>query len=302
MHDGRVQRVIGAVGGQRQNPRQGGVGVLQRAERQPRRAVFVIEQPDQLAGPFFGAPPLGEAPGDRVDLCRVVRRRPRRIRIAGAQTQVEHERQAMTFGDLPDFVRTVGIERRERQLRRLAGVHVDGDLAVAVADDQLATRARGWQRDRQGRDHPVGFLGVAVRREETARFIDQQLVELRVEPVGGATQARRRRVEDLRERLRPRGARQSHPLGIDLPAVADRPVQQCFRSLAVRRALRPLDQGSDLRLGNREGEGARALHLQPRHGREQSAVGAKVARAVDGQQQLLERIRGAVLPHLVLPP
>ena len=262
----------------------------------------MIEQPDQLVGPFLGAPPLGEAPGNPVDLRRVIRRCPRRIRVAGAQTQVEHERQAMTFGDRPDFVRTVGIEGGERQLRRLAGGHVDGNLAVAVADDQLAARARGWQRDRQGRNHPAGFLGVAVRREETARFIDQQLVELRVEPVGGATQARRRRVEDLRERLRPRGARQSHPLGIDLPAVADRPVQQCFRSLAVRRALRHLDQGTDLRLGDRKGQGARALHLQTRHGREQSAVGAEVARAVDGQQQLLERILRAGFFHAGLPP
>ena len=164
----------------------------------------------------------------RSDPCGVIRRGPGRIRVAGAQAQVEHERQAMPFGDRPDFVRAVGVERRERQLGRFAGVHVDGALAVAVANDQPAAGARGRQRDRQGGDHAVGLLGVAVGREEPPRFIDQQLVELRVEPVRRAPEAGRRRAEDPGERLRPRSAPQSQPPGIDLPAVANRRVEQRF--------------------------------------------------------------------------
>ena len=300
VNEGRVQLAPGAFRGARQNAGHGGIDVLQHGKGQTRLAVLVIEQPDQFVGRVPGAAPLGQPLRKQVDLRGVVRGLPRRVGVTGAKTQIEHERQAMTFSYRPDFVRTVGIERRERQFRRFSGGHVDGALAVAVADDQLAAGARGRQRDRQGGNHAVGLLGVAVGREETARFVDQQLVEWRVEPVEGATEARRHQSEDSAESLRPCGTRQPHPLGFDLPAVANRPVDEGLRSLAVGRALGPLDQCPNLRLGNGKRQGARALHLQPRHGRQQPAVDAEVARPVDGQQQLLDRGLDAALIHGVL--
>ena len=82
----------------------------------------------------------------------------------------------MTLDDGPDLVLAVGVERRERELGRLLDVHVNDDLAALVAHEQLAAVAHDRQRDRQGRDHAVHLLGVAVRGEETAAFVEEQLV------------------------------------------------------------------------------------------------------------------------------
>ena len=283
--DGRVQFAPGALRRRRQHLRHGRVGALQRGEGQPRCAVLVVEQPDQLVGRAFLAAPCGELLRDPGDLPAVVGRLARGVPVPGAQAQVEHQREAMAFEHRPDLVRAVGVEGRERQLGGLFRVHVDGDLAVLVADDQLAAGARDRQGDREGCDHAVGLLGVAVRQEEPARLVDEQLVELGVEPLARAAETRRRGLEDARERLRPRVPFQPHPLRVDLPAVADRGVHQRLRPLAVGCPLGRLDQGAYLRLGHRKGHHAGAFDLQPWHGREQPAVGAEVARPADGAQQ-----------------
>ena len=71
----------------------------------------------------------------------------------------------MAFDDGPDLVSAVDVDGRERELGGLASAHVDGDLAVPMAHDQLAAAPHGGQGERQGRDHPVGLLGVTVRRD-----------------------------------------------------------------------------------------------------------------------------------------
>ena len=149
--------------------------------------------------------------------------------------------------------------------------------------------------DRQRRDHAVRLLRIAVRGEEAAGFVDEQLVQPRIEPLGRATEAGRRLVENPFERVPPRTSGYVNPRRGDLPAVAYRRVDQRVRPLAVGRAFRRGDQGANLRLGNRKGEHADAVHLQPWHGREQAAVRVEVAWTVDGEQQLFERaIVGAV--------
>ena len=267
VNDRRVELAFGAFGRRGQGLRSGGVGVLQPVEGQSRRAVLVVEQPHQLLRRVVLAPPRHEALRDQVDLFAVVRRLPRRGLIARPQAQVEDEGQPMPLHDGPDLVRAVGVERREGKLGRLLDVHVDGDLAAMVADEQLAAAARDRQRDRQGRDHAVRLLGVAVCGEEAAAFVDEQLVELRVEPVARAPETRRRGAEDSRERLLPRAAREANPLRSNLPTVADRGVDKRVRPLAVGGTLRRCNQGAYLRLGHRKGQHAGAVDLQPRHGR-----------------------------------
>ncbi len=201
----------------------------------------------------------------------------------------------MAFADGTDFVGAVGVERGERQLRRFPGGQVDGDLALPVADDQLAAGAGDRQGDRQRRDHAVHLLRVAMRCEETAGFVDEQLVQPRVEPLGRAAEPGRRLVENPLERIPPRLSGHANPGRVDLPAVAYRGIDQRVRALAVRRAFRRGNQGADLRLGNRKGEQADVVHLQPWHGREQPAVRAEITGTVDGEQQLFERtVVGAV--------
>ena len=304
--DGRVELALGTLGRRGQGLRSGGIGVLERIEGQSRLAVLVVEQPHQLLRRVVLVLPRDEALRDQVDLLAVVRRLARRGLVAGPQAQVEDERQAMARRDRPDLVRAVGVERRERKLRRLLDLHVGGHLDAAVAHDQRAALARDRQRDRQGGDHAVRLLGVAVGGEEAAALVDEQLVEPGIEPVGRAAEPLRRRVEDLRERLRPRAAREVNPLRADLPAVADRGVDERVRPLAVGRALRCRDQVADLRLGHREGQHAGAVHLQGAawartagRGRRTHRGGRWTAAAPRGQGP--RRIRCGGLPWDVFP-
>lgn len=221
--------------------------------------------------------------------------------FAGAQTQIEHQRQAIPLGDRPDLVLAVGVERSERQLGGLGGGHFYGALAPAVTDDDLASGARDGQRYRQRGDHAVSLLGVAVGGEEAARLVDQQLVEPGVQPVGGTAEAVRRRGQDPAERIAPPHARQTNLRGVYLPAVAHCAVDQRCRPLAVRCTFRDRDQCLDLRFRHRKRQSARALHVQPRHGRQQPAVRAEIAGPVDRQEQLLDRLFHLASRH-VLPP
>ncbi len=200
MQDRRVQRALGPLPCRRENARQRGVPILERVERQTRLAVLVFQHPGELLGRIRCTPPLGQPRRQAVDLPGVVGGRAGRIRVARAETQIEHERQSMPLRDRRDLMLAVGVERGERQLGRFAGGHVDYAFAFMVANDKLPPGAGGRERDRQRGDHAAGLLGVAVGRKETARFVDQQLVELRVEPVRGATEAVRRGAQNSGER------------------------------------------------------------------------------------------------------
>ena len=58
----------------------------------------------------------------------------------------------------------------------------------------------------------------ALRGEEPARAVHEQLVQLRAEPLAGEPETHRHEVHELRERIRPRPPGQTHAPGIDLPA------------------------------------------------------------------------------------
>ena len=86
----------------------------------------------------------------------------------------------------------VGVERSERQLGRFPGVHADAGFTFSVVDDQFAAGAGDWQRDGQRRDHAVRLFRIAMCGEETAGFVDEQLVEPCIDPLGRAAEPGRR--------------------------------------------------------------------------------------------------------------
>ena len=73
-----------------------------------------------------------------------------------------------------------------------------------MPNNQLAASAIGRQRNGQGRDHAIGLLRVSMRGEEAALFIDQQLVEVRFEAIGGAAEILRRSRHDAGKGVWPR--------------------------------------------------------------------------------------------------
>ena len=143
MDDGRVQLAIRPFRRQVQDLPQGGIGILQRIERQPRFAVFVFKQPDQLVGPVRAVAPGDEMLRDVPDLIRIVGRLPGSLGVAGTQADVEHQRESATLANRQGLVRAIGVKGRERDFGGLAGVHVDAGLPVAVAHDELAASAGG---------------------------------------------------------------------------------------------------------------------------------------------------------------
>jgi len=157
-------------------------------------------------------------------------------------------------------VPAVGIEGDEGELP--AGAAVD-DLLALVLDDQGAALERGRQRHDQGADHGVGLLRILVRQEELARAIDQEGVELGLEPAAvGQPEIGAQLFEHRQERPVPPSAVDLHPAPGNLPGVPDSPVEK--RLLPPSIASGPGEPAEILRLSPRDGkaEPSEPLHLQ----------------------------------------
>ena len=99
---------------------------------------------------------------------------------------------------------TVRIEGEQREVRRLALEATEGlAFAAVLHGERTATEVRR-ENDHERGDHRVALLRVLVRLEELARFVDQQLVELRLELAFlGKTELRLDRPEVFCERRLP---------------------------------------------------------------------------------------------------
>ena len=282
---GGVQLAVRPVRGVAEHLRHGGVGVLQRVEGQPALAVLVFEQPHELVGDLL-VPPARQTLRDRRRQIRVVGCPGR---LAGrTQEQIEDKRDAVAVGERPNLMQAIRVERREGHLGRLARTEIEDLFPPSMSHDQLSSRPRRGQRQRQGRDHPRHLLGVSMLGEEASRAVDEEFVELGVEPLGGQAETGGHELHHLREGIRPCTPGQTNARGVDLPAVANRRVHQGLGALAVGRALRRGDERPDLRIRDRKRELSGPVHDDARHGRVQPPADAIVAGAVDRPQELLE--------------
>ena len=282
---GGVKLAARPVRGLAEHLRHGVVGILQRVEGKPALAVLVVEQPHELVRDSLVAP-ADETLRDR-------RRQVREIRRAGrgtgrTQEQIEDERDAVALRERPNLVRAIRVERRERQLGRLARAEVEDLFPPSMAHDQLSPGPRRGQRQRQGRDHPRHLLGVSMLREKASRAVDEEFVEFGVQPLGREPETVGHEAHHLREGIRPRAPGQTNLRGVDLPAVANRRVHDGLGPFAVGRALGCPDQRSNLRVRHRKREFSGTVHEDTRHRCIEPPADAIVAGTVDRTQELLE--------------
>ena len=283
--NGSVQHAAGTTCSLAKHLRYCSVPVFQRVERQAVLAVLVIEHPCQLVGTAL-LPPLSKTVGDLPGHLPVFGWRQS---VCGRpHQQVEKERDPVAVPDRQHFMRAVGVEGGEGQLGGLHGGQFECGRSARMANDQLAPGAGCRQRQRQGRHHAGSLLGVPVFGEEASRLVDEQLVELDPESFGRQAQTFGDQTLDRREQIRPRPTRDKDILGVDLPTVANRCVQNGFGPLAVGRALRSRNQPLDLRLGHREGQLACTFDDDARHRREEGSADAVVARTLHGLEKFVE--------------
>lgn len=183
----------------------------------------------------------------------------------------------------------IGVEGRVGEFRRFGEIHVDDGFAPLMPDDEVAARSGRRKRDAQRGDHAVFLLHVAVADEETAGFIDQQLVQFGSEL--RTAESLRCKLEDSAERIGPCPAAGMHPFRIDLPTVANAGVHERLRALAVGRTFRSRDESLGLHGRNRKGNRPDAVDLQKRHRYAKTAVRAVVSRTVYLAQQPLKRLQ-----------
>ena len=240
----------------------------------------MLKKPDKLLGtircrkakPDLSCNLLHQMPVVRCGRGRLAARR---------QDQVEDQAGAVSFGHRQNLVFAVGIEGRVIQFGGIFAAHVYYRLPILVTDDQLAPLAGDRQCDDQGRHHAVRLLGVAVRSEEAALLVDQELVEFRLHRTRRIAEPFGRAVKDVPERLVPGLASHDDLVRRDLPAVTDRPVQYRLFAPSIGRAFSKRHQLLQLRGLERESEDARRLAGNARHRRVEPTVHAAVAWPVD---------------------
>lgn len=78
------------------------------------------------------------------------------------------------------------------------------------------------------------FLAVAVWQEETARFVEQQVVEVALELLLLQTEFVLNGFDRVTKELRPFGIREREPIGIELPHAPDARIHEGRLALSVR--------------------------------------------------------------------
>ena len=123
------------------------------------------------------------------------------------------------------------------------------------------------EHDDQRRDHPVELLAVAMRQEEAARLVEQQVVEVALQLLLLQPELLLDLGDRLREEPLPIGVRQREAVRLHPPDAPDARIDEGLLALAVGGLVAMLHQL--LRLLGREGQADRPqpLDLQPgQHG------------------------------------
>jgi hypothetical protein len=102
-----------------------------------------------------------------------------RRRAVSGEEQVVGERYPVPALHGKHLVSGVGVERHEHQRRGRPAV---ADGFAAVFDDEVAAGGSRRQQHHQRGDHRVVLLGVLVRGEELAGFVDEHRVQLGAQP------------------------------------------------------------------------------------------------------------------------
>jgi hypothetical protein len=193
---------------------------------------------------------LAEAPAQGSDDGRVECSVERRWLFGSAgEQQVVSQSDPVAGSNGFDLVPAVRVERDQSQLRPRPAV---GDGLALVVDDQGAAAEGTREEDDQGADHVVGLLRVLVRGEELSRTVDQQGVELGLEPRAvGQTQLGTEVVERREQGSVPPPPVDPHPALGDLPAVTHRGVEQGLLTLSVVGGTSNAAKGLRLGCGHR---------------------------------------------------
>ena len=158
----------------------------------------------------------------------------------------------MAFEDRQGLMFAVGIKCGEGELGRLAGVGLDSDFAVRVADTQRSAAIGGGQRDHQSSEHPGGLFGIPVCKKEPAAVVDKHLVKLGGDCRAFATKTGGHLRKDGLEACSPGLSADLDGAWRDLPDVAHGGVDNRVLTAAVRGPSRVFYHRLDLWAGYRE--------------------------------------------------
>ena len=243
---------VGLLGCLEEHFRAGPIDPFQRVDREARLRIAMIERHGELLG-TVGAAPLAEQLADRRGGLAVRRGRDPLLAARAGEREIVGQDQAEAALHRADFVLAVGVERGITQLvpRRRAG---KGDLvpAAGVRDDQLAPFVYPGQDDGQRGHHPIELLAVAVRQEEAAFFVQEQLVKLGRELVAFKPQRLPHVLDDGGDKIVPFGVGQPELVRVERPRPPHRGIDHGFRPLAKRRLAAELDQLAGLGLRQRQ--------------------------------------------------
>lgn len=150
------------------------------------------------------------------------------------------------------------------------------------------------EHDHQRGDHAVELLAVAMRQEETAGFIEEQVVEVAVEFLLFETQLPLNRLHRRREVLRPVGIGEREPVRVQLPDAPDAGIDERLLALAVRCLSAPLDEFRRLRRSQRKADWPDAGDFETRQRGRAATAGAERAGAIDRLQRPGQSVRNVV--------
>ena len=254
----------GLLGGGGHHRAKSGIGAFQRGEAEFGRRVGVLHRKDQLEGFICVGLMQGVVPfrqqARQAGLLDVEFRRFRQWPAAAAE-QVVDQNKAVSLGDGQDLVDTISVERGEGGFRGVVGLQVVALFLVLMAHDQRAALADRGQGDDQRGEHARLLFRVAVRDEEAALIVDQQLIQAGVDRIADA-KALGDAGDDGFQCLRPLLAGKLKFRRADLPGTADAGVDDCFAAAAIRRLLGDRDQLLGLGGNEWQGDWADALNRQ----------------------------------------
>ena len=158
-----------------------------------------------------------------------------------------------------------------------------------MTNPQCAAAIRRGERHDQRAEHPLGFLGVAVRQKEAAALVHKQLVELGGDTCVFTSQPCIHFRKDDLEVRRPRFSADLDLARSDLPHLADGGINDRLLAPAVRCPFRPPQNRRDLGVGYRKRKRSGAFDIHPRHRHLHRAADEKVTRPLHARQNSFKR-------------
>ena len=296
-----MRHAVRLLGGLEQHLRPRPVDPFQLVDRQPVLRVAVIERDGQLLRTGI-VPPLGEQSADRRRGRAVRGSRNPLLAARSGQRDVVGQAQPEPAAHRPDFVLAVGVERGITQLvPRRRTREDDLVLPAVVRHDQLAPFVFRRQGDHQRGDHPIELLAVAMRQEEAALFVHEQLVEVGRQLAVFEPQGPLHVLEDGSDEIVPLRVGQLKLAGVEFPNAPHVGIDHRFRPLAIRCLAAELDQFAGLRRPQRQPHGAQPADFQSWHRQRPIAPGTDFARPIHLTQRVEELVVNARLVRWSLP-